>query len=130
METRICVDTDVLVNLLRGQEHDVAFFEQVQGKSLLATTAITLFELYYGAYRKGIKKEINSVDSLVQRFFILHLTPASSRLAGKIKAQLDQEGKALEFRDVLIGCISIQEGYALKTKNKKHFERIPGLRIV
>tara|TARA_Y100000310_G_C19999210_1_gene497690 strand:- start:129 stop:263 length:135 start_codon:yes stop_codon:yes gene_type:complete len=37
------------------------------------------------------------------------------------------QGKLIDFRDLLIGCGAHAESFSIKTYNKKHFERIPKL---
>ena len=57
MESKICLDTDVVVNFLRGNKQEAEFIRSKEESADLAITYITLFELYYGAY-KSSKKSI------------------------------------------------------------------------
>ena len=130
METRICLDTDVLANILRGHEKELAFLQGVEQTALLATTMINVFELYYGAFLRGNVQDLSGVQALLDRLFVLPLSTEAARGAGQIKAVLDKKGLGVDFRDVLIAAIVLQNGYAFKTGNIKHFERIQGLRLV
>jgi len=52
----------------------------------LATTSVTMFELYYGAYRTGRKKNIDAAEELSKRVNVFEFTKKSAKLAGKILA--------------------------------------------
>ena len=130
METRICLDTDVLANILRGHEKELIFLQESEQTALLATTMINVFELYYGAFLRGNVQDLSGVQALLDRLFVLPLSTEAARGAGQIKAVLDKKGVGVDFRDVLIAAIVLQNGYAFKTGNIKHFERIQGLRLV
>ncbi|MEM2882675.1 MAG: type II toxin-antitoxin system VapC family toxin [Candidatus Bathyarchaeia archaeon] len=46
------IDTDILVDMLRGVEGVVSFIAEFERKGFtLSTTTINAFELYYGAYK-------------------------------------------------------------------------------
>ncbi|MEM2057937.1 MAG: hypothetical protein QXO76_06805, partial [Thermoproteota archaeon] len=59
METfgdQVIIDTDVLVDVLRGSEKVTKFVAGFERKGVaLATTVINAFELYYGAYKSKKK---------------------------------------------------------------------------
>jgi len=129
VETKICLDTDFLIDFLKGKPSEVEFVRAAESTSTLAMTMINAFELFYGAYLKGNEREIASIDGLVEKMVVLPVSVESAKMAGKFKAGLQSKGMPLEFRDVLIASIALQEGYAIKTGNRKHFERIPGLKI-
>ena len=122
METKICVDTTVLVDFLRNKKEAI---EWIDGHKhcILATTTINLFELYLGAYLQN-PNSVHAVQQLAQRLLILNLSDESSRHAGEQLALLQKSGQDVEFRDVLIGSIAATENFAVKTNNKKHFSRM------
>jgi predicted nucleic acid-binding protein len=47
----------------------------------------------------------------------------------RIKRELDQRGIPLPDFDLLIAATAIATDRALITRNRRHFDRIPGLRI-
>lgn len=125
----ICIDTDVLVDFLRAEPEAIEFVMANELNSL-ATTYINVFELYYGAMGSSSKeRNLAAVDKLVSQLRILNLSRDSVREAGRILADLERKGMQIDFRDMLIGTIALAEGFSLKTKNIKHFSRIPGLRV-
>jgi tRNA(fMet)-specific endonuclease VapC len=130
MENSICVDTDILVDFLRNKEHAVKWFLKNKDKNL-AITIINLFELYYGAYKSNKHKEnLKSIEVLLYNLKVLNLSIEIVNNAAKQYAKLEKEGMPLEFRDIFMGAITLNNGFTLKTKNKRHFERIEGLKLV
>ena len=51
MENSICLDTNILVDLLRNKSDAVKWVEENESNNILATTIINVFELYSGAYK-------------------------------------------------------------------------------
>lgn len=130
LEDRVCLDTDFLVNFLRNKKEEVEFIKYNEDTTLLATTLINLFELYYGAYKSSMKVNIDRVEELTHRLEILNLSQETVKNAGELLAILEKKGEMLDFRDLLIGCIARAEGFCIKTHNKRHFEKIPSLTII
>lgn len=130
MEDKICLDTDFLVNFLRNKKEEVEFIKKNELQKDLATTYINIFELYYGAY-KSTNKEHNfkAIQLLLNRINILNLSEDSVKKAAEILVNLEKQGGLIDFRDLLIGTITLVNNYAIKTKNIKHFNRIEGLNI-
>ena len=130
MERKICLDTDFLVNFLTNKKEEVDFVRENEASADFATTYLNLFELYYGAYRsKDSQNKLGIIPPLLSRINVLNLSDESVEKAGEIQAKLRQKGKMIKFRDLLIGTIALVNGYSIKTKNIKHFERIEGLTV-
>ncbi len=128
---KICLDTDFLVDFLRGKEDAAAFVSEKEGAAVLSTTYVTLYELYVGAYKSGNPAgEIASLENLKKQLQLLNLSDSSVRLAGQVRADLMKKGSLVDVRDLLIGTIALANGFSIKTNNKKHFSRIPGLALV
>jgi predicted nucleic acid-binding protein len=45
-------------------------------------------------------------------------------------AELESKGNMIDPRDLFSGCIALENGYAVLTRNRKHFERIPDLLVI
>ncbi len=128
---KICLDTDFLVDFLRGKDDSVAFVSEKEGTAVLSTTYVTLYELYVGAYKSGNPAgEIASLENLKKQLQLLNLSDSSVRLAGQVRADLMKKGELIDVRDLLIGTVALANGFSIKTKNKRHFSRIPGLALV
>lgn len=131
MEDTICIDTDILADLLRKKDEAVQWFKNNDNNSQLATTTINLFELYYGSYRTANpEKSLEAVNSLADNLIILTLNSESAREAGKQLARLSSAGNIIDVKDILIGSVALSSNCSLKTNNKKDFEKINGLKII
>jgi len=125
----ICLDTDVLIDFLRGKRKIVETIERLEEKHELLTTSINIFELYYGAYRTGKDRNVKAVDELAERLEILKLTEQSAKISGEMLTELESDGRAIDFRDILIAGIVMENDVTLFTGNKRHFQRVKGLKL-
>ncbi len=125
---KVVMDTDVLIDYLRGKNPAVEVVRRLaeQGAEL-ATTAVNVFELSWGAARLGRMRE---VEDLVEALTVLDLTVKEALKAGEEIAYLSSIGLTVEIRDVLIGVIARENGYTLLTGNTRHFKVLRGLEVV
>lgn len=42
---------------------------------------------------------------------------------------IENEGEIIDIEDIMIGAIAKRNNETIITRNKKHFEKIPGLKI-
>ena len=127
---RIVLDTDILVDHLRSKTRD-SLVQRLQDRAHLATTTVNTFELYLGAYKsRDVKRGLTGVKGLVTTLQVLPLTEGAAETAGKILADLEEKGQPIDARDMFVGAITLDSGYALLTRNKEHFARIKNLQLV
>lgn len=128
---KICLDTDFLIDFLRGKEAALSFVSKVEDRAILATTYVNLYELYVGAFKsENPAREITNFEALKNRLLLLNLSGESVKLAGKVRAELMRKGEIIEIRDLLIGTIAVANSFQVKTNNLRHFTKISGLKIV
>ncbi|MEW5841404.1 type II toxin-antitoxin system VapC family toxin [Nitrososphaera sp.] len=122
-----CLDTDFLVAYLRKDSAAKSKLEELESmQEPLHTTMINAFELYKGAYKStDPKRELAKVDALLDAFFLLVLDRDPARMAGALNNGSNPVGES----DLLIASIALANKQTLVTRNKKHFERMPGLRV-
>lgn len=132
MEASYCLDTDVLVDLLRGREPSVGAVRALEDSlAELATTAVTAFELYYGALKSARAQEnLDAVRGLLDRLRVIEIDEGVAELAARHLRRLESVGQPVELADLLIGCAALSRGMTLVTWNIEHFRRIEGLRVV
>jgi len=118
-------DTDVLIDYLSGQGEADAV-EQLIRRGALVTTVISRFELLAGARNA---KQLARIVQLLGAVPSLNLDEAAADAAGHIQRSLEQSGKAIGMADSLIAGIVLSNGGILMTRNRRHFERVPGLRF-
>lgn len=121
----VIADSDVLIDFLRGKGEANRVAELLDSGHLL-TTVISAFELWAGA---KTQRQIDAVEGLMQAMSVLPLTSACARRAAHIRRNLDKAGQTVAMADCLIAGISIENGSSLFTRNRKHFERIPTIKL-
>lgn len=94
------------------------------------TTSITLGELLYGAARKGSEELVERVRDLVlSGLAVLAFDRSAAEVYGRLRAQLEREGRRLAEPDLRIAAIALTRDLTLVTGNVRHFQRVPDLRV-
>ena len=121
----IIADSDVLIDFLRGRE-PASRRIAVELEHDLATTAVTAFELLSGA-RGG--RNLAKVEQLLEALRILPVDEHAAGAAAKIRIELERRGAGLAMADYLIAGVCLAHSAVLLTRNRGHFERVPGLTL-
>ena len=126
-----CLDTDVLIDYLRGnkQVFEKLSFFFTHGIGLF-TTFINVCELYKGVYLSKKKdKEEGEVRSLIDTVKPIGMDHYSCTFFGKEWSRLQKEGKTTQILDLMIASVAVANNLTLITKNRRHYENIAGLKI-
>jgi predicted nucleic acid-binding protein len=120
-----CLDTDLLIAILRGKEEARRKMQELDTEGRQATTSVNTLELFYGAYRsKERRSNLEAMKRFLQRLDILAFDSESSEMAGEILASLAARGEPIDYRDAMIAAIAKVNGLTLVTRNVAHFSRI------
>ncbi len=123
------LDTDTIIYSLKGNDV-VRRNLALHVEDPLAISAITLMELYYGAYKsQRVTGNIAKIKKLEQTFDIIPVEIESVEIFGRLKAELEQTGTPLDDFDLAIAACALSYNLILVTNNLKHFRRIEGLRL-
>lgn len=122
----IVADTDVLIDFLRDRAPvaDRVALELEQGR--LATTVINRFELLAGA--RG-ERQRERVLALLEGLVTLPLDADAADQAAEVRRRFEAGGEPIGMADSLVAGIVIQRRGILLTRNRRHFERVPGLAL-
>jgi len=127
----VVIDTDILVDMLRGLDRAVTFIAELEKNLTLSTTIINAFELYYGAYKSKKKSQnLEAARKLLERIIVLKMSLKSAEKAGQIYAELEAKGQPIGIRDAMVGAIALTRGCTLVTRNTVHFQKIGGLNLM
>ena len=122
----VIADTDVLIDFLNGREPSASRVALELEHGTLATTAVSRFELLAGAasarQQKLLQALLDAVPALV-------LDADTADRAAEVRRALEKQGTAIGMGDSLIAGIVLANHGVLLTRNTKHFERVPGLRL-
>jgi hypothetical protein len=111
----IVLDTDVLINFLRGNEEARTFLRSVLDESLLCCSAISVAELYAGMRSHEAEKTSELLDSLQ----IIDCDRQVAERAGLYKASM--KSQQLDLDDCIIAATVAVNNGALATGNGKHY---------
>jgi len=121
MERPLLVDTDILVDFLRGHSKAVAFVNDHSPRIILSSIAVA--ELYAGV--KG-DQEQSVLDSFVSLFRVVPVTAETAKTAGLCKSQYGKS-HGVGLADAVLFATADAENAELKTLNTKHYPMIEDL---
>lgn len=125
----LLVDTDWLIDGLRGQPTALSVFEARREEGL-GVSMVTVGEVYESAYSSPQSDtHIATLHAFLALFTVLPINDETMRHFGRLRAMLRQGGNLIPDFDLLIAATAIENGLVLLTRNRRHFERIPGLEL-
>ena len=124
------LDTGWIVRHLRGTKAYTQTILKI-GAPQLAVCIVSLAELYEGVYRAAnpMAAEQALLTFLADKT-VLPITDDICRLFGEHRAKLRQRNLLIGDVDLLIAATCLHHNLTLLTTNRRHFQRIPGLRII
>lgn len=126
MGNPVCVDTDIIIDYLRGKKTESHLYARIVTQEIPCTTYITKFELLCGA--RTTREETIIREALIG-FIILPFDDKSSAEAAKIYRDLSAQGRLIGMSDILIAGIARANSMQLATRNVREFERVHGLKL-
>ena len=126
MASPVVADTDLVIDFLRGRGAGARLTRELIVERRLRLTSVTGFELRVGADFLARRDEI--LRLFRSRTVVLDL--ASALRAGEVAATLQKTGSGIGFADCLQAGICLRHDLPLATRNRRHFDRVEGLRLV
>ena len=129
------LDTNILIEFMNN--NPVIFNKILSvGFDKCCMSAISLHELYYGAFnatRKSEKlylREVVRIRKLLEKIKVIDLPGNAAEHYGNIKYILEKKGMRADEFDMVIGGHAHCEGMTIVTDNMKHFENMPDVKVV
>ena len=133
----LILDSSVVIAAERRGITPAQLVEQaiaLAGNQEAALSSIGLTELVHGIYRATTPemrhRRRSFVDELRIALSVYPYTEETALLAGRIDGEQAAKGTIIPFSDLLIGATALSLGYSVLTGNARHFQLIPGLKIV
>jgi len=111
------IDTDIIIDYLRGLSEAVHFLEKTLKESVCYLSAITVAELYVGV-RDG--KERQLLGNFFNAFEIISIDPQIACAGGLYRRDYGKS-HGVGLADAIIAATVVQYQASLATLNKKHF---------
>lgn len=124
------IDTDYVINLLKGRKEAITFFQSIGFTEELYISIITVAEVLEGIYNYKDSKSLKVFQDLLdEEFTILNIDLEVVKNYALLHGVLRKRGNLLDKFDLLIASTCLAYDQTLVTGNVKHFSRIPNLNI-
>ncbi len=120
-------DSDVVIDYLRGRETTPGLLETLATAGELRITTVSRFEVLSGLSPGRTRDRF--LQLLADTPTLDFDAPAADR-AAEIDQELRAAGIRLDVADTMIAGIALSHGLPLLTRNRRHFDRIPGLVLI
>ena len=121
MPKTLLVDTDVLIDFLRGHDKAIGFVDTFSQDIILSS--IVVAELYAGV--KGAE-ELAILDNFISLFRVVPITSEIAKIGGQYRRDFGKS-HGVGLADAILAATAIQEKAELKTLNVKHYPMIKDL---
>jgi hypothetical protein len=122
----VLLDTAFLIDLMNGDEGAVEKARELESELVQQRlSAMTLFELYYGATRSNQSEaERERIENVLASKPVYPADSAVMRKAGRLSGELVNDGTAVGDGDVIIGATAEVLEEPVLTRNGDDFERL------
>jgi tRNA(fMet)-specific endonuclease VapC len=123
------MDTDWTIDALAGHDRSVQVLRRIP-PSDVAISIITMGELYYTAFiSPNPQAVLERTRNLLQRHPVLNLNDEVMAQFAELRSQLKRQGNIVANFDLLIAATALCYDLTLLTYNRRHFERVPDLKL-
>lgn len=124
------VDTTFLIHLLRSDVGAISKALELDKEPIVFTTEASVYEIVSGIEKGDIGHSLHDIEKILSSMTVLPLDHKSSIRVGLLYRELSQKGKTIDDIDCLIAGTLMANGCdTIITRNTKHFERIPSLKV-
>lgn len=125
---RYLLDTNILSDLIRKPQGNVAHHMRRVGEAQVCTSIIVAAELAYSAAQKGSRQLSARVEAVLARIKVLPFAAPADVTYGVLRTRLEQIGRSIGANDLFIAAQTLTLGYTIVTDNEKEFGQIEDLR--
>lgn len=129
MALRYLLDTNILSDLIRHPQNNVAQRIAAVGEETVCISIVVAAELRFGAAKSASRKLAERVDLILSALEILPLEAPADHHYGEIRHHLTRQGTPIGPNDLLIAAHARSLGLTVVTANGREFSRVPGLKV-
>lgn len=123
------LDTNWALDALKGRAAAIDPLDRLLGGGV-SVSRITIAELYEGAFHTvNPDASLRSLRGFLRAYQVLEVTDAVAEEFAELRAYLRRRGERLEDLDLFIAATALQHNLTLLTFDRRHFDRVPHLRI-
>jgi tRNA(fMet)-specific endonuclease VapC len=123
----ICIDTNLLIDYFRKKDKEETKLYRLAARFEISVPSIVAYEYLRGQKRPDLDAFLNQLLSIAPS---LSFDLTCAQKAAEIWQVVKSTGISIEPEDLLIAATAITWNYPLATLNPKHFEHIPGIRLL
>lgn len=124
------LDTNICAYLMCGRYPSLSRKILSIPPSELAISAVTLFELEYGAARANWgNQRVEDMRLFLSAFQVIPFTEYDAVITGRIRAALVKAGQSIGAYDVQIAGQGVARDITVVTHNTGEFSRVPGIKL-
>jgi tRNA(fMet)-specific endonuclease VapC len=128
----VLIDTNVIIDYER-YKRDITPFIQERLYEEFFLSVISASEFLHGVHRArdpGIRsRRLAFVESILSMFPILNIDLPTARIHAELWSHLESQGLMIGLHDSWLAATCLAHNLTLVTKNKREFERVPGLNV-
>ena len=123
------LDTDWAISYLNRVPRTVSRMDELRPEGI-SISIVSVAELYEGVLNSNnpVHNE-NLMTDFLGRYPVISLDVPICRIFGVERARLRATGTLIPDMDLLIGATALHHDLTLLSNNRRHFERLQGLRI-
>ncbi len=123
---RLLLDSSVIIDALRLKANTINYLKKIESKDAkLFVSAVTAFEIYSGSSSANTDEK-KLIKKLMGYFEVVDLSWSIGKLAGELYRKTTSK---VETADYLIAASAIEVGAQIVTLNKKHFQKMPKIKL-
>ena len=123
------VDTDWVIHHLNRHPTITQRLQDLHGEGL-GLSVVALAELYEGVYYARDPEQSEArLTEFLESVHLVGLDEETAKIFGRQRGRLRADGLLIGDTDLLIAATALQYTLTLLSNNRRHFERIEGLRI-
>lgn len=124
------LDTNICIYIIKKKPEKVLKIFSKLKPGDISVSSITIAELYYGVVKSSRPNENTiALQEFLQPLIILDFTSDDTIVYGRIRSELEEEGKVIGAMDLLIASIAVSRNLILVTNNEKEFSRVKELKV-
>ncbi len=128
----VILDTSILIAAER-KEFEIDSLTENREEEVFGLSVISVSELLHGVHRANSRtrrlKRSAYVEKIIELFPIFVFEVSTARIYAELWSDLSRRGVRIGAHDLIIGATALSLGFSVATHNKRHFERIEGLKL-
>ncbi|MBA3414064.1 MAG: type II toxin-antitoxin system VapC family toxin [Chloroflexia bacterium] len=124
------IDSDWPIDALGARPPAVALLARLGGEQL-AVSIVSHCELLEGVVaRPNSAERVAEVRVFLGQFATIPITDTIAEIFAQARSRLRSEGRLIPDFDLVIAATALAHDLTLVTRNRRHFDRIEGLRLL